>query len=127
MGIAQGRKLPRLTSRNFIRRAHHRRLTRPIRRSGQKVLYFVDIYANYFDPQLAEALVAVLEHNGVAYMCIPIKNRPACRRSPAVRWITPASWPNITSLFSPKPCGKDIMSWPPNRPRPSALRVNIRN
>jgi len=70
-GVAQGRKLPRVTSRNFIRRAQRRRLTRPIRRSGQKVLYFVDIYANYFDPQLAEALVAVLEHNGVAVYVHP--------------------------------------------------------
>ena len=33
--------------------------------AGEKVVYFVDTYANYFDPQLAEALVAVLEHNGV--------------------------------------------------------------
>ena len=66
LGIAQGRKLPRVASRSFLRRAARRRLTRPARRSGQKVLYFVDVYANYFDPQLAEALVAVLEHNGVA-------------------------------------------------------------
>jgi FAD/FMN-containing dehydrogenase/Fe-S oxidoreductase len=75
-GIAQGRKLPRLASRNFIRRAHRRRLTRPVRRSGQKVLYFVDIYANYFDPQLAEALVAVLAHNGVATY-VPPDQKPA--------------------------------------------------
>ena len=71
LGIAQGRKLPRLTSRNFIRRAHHRRLTRPIRRGVQKVLYFVDTYANYFDPQLGEALVAVLAHNGVGVYVHP--------------------------------------------------------
>ncbi len=76
LGIAQGRKLPRVTSRNFIRRAHRRRLTRPIRRSSQKVLYFVDTYANYFDPQLGEALVAVLEHNGVA-VYVPAGQKPA--------------------------------------------------
>jgi FAD/FMN-containing dehydrogenase/Fe-S oxidoreductase len=64
-GVAQGRKLPRVASRSFLRRAARRRLTRPSRHAGQKVLYFVDVYANYFDPQLAEALVAVLEHNGV--------------------------------------------------------------
>jgi Fe-S oxidoreductase len=29
-------------------------------------LYFVDTYANHFDSQIAEALMAVLEHNGVA-------------------------------------------------------------
>ncbi len=71
MGIAQGRKLPRVASRSFLRRAARRRLTRPSRRSGQKVVYFVDVYANYFDPQLAEALVAVLEHNGVAVYVHP--------------------------------------------------------
>ena len=53
-------------ARSFLRRARSgRRLTRPSRRGGQKVLYFVDVYANYFDPQLAEAFVAVLEHNGI--------------------------------------------------------------
>ena len=71
LGIAQGRKLPRVASRSFMRRAARRRLTRPVRRSGQKVLYFVDLYANYFDPQLAECLVAVLEHNGVGVYVHP--------------------------------------------------------
>ena len=71
LGIAQGRKLPRVASRSFLRRAARRRLTRPSRRSGQKVLYFVDVYANYFDPQLAEALVAVLEHNGISVYVHP--------------------------------------------------------
>jgi FAD/FMN-containing dehydrogenase/Fe-S oxidoreductase len=65
LGIAQGRKLPRVASRSFLRRAARRRLTRLSRHAGLKVLYFVDVYANYFDPQLAEAFVAVLEHNGV--------------------------------------------------------------
>lgn len=71
LGISQGRKLPRVASRNFLRRAARRRLTRPSRRSGQKVLYFVDTYANYFDPQLAESMVAVLEHNGIAVYVHP--------------------------------------------------------
>ncbi len=71
LGIAQGRKLPRLASRSFLRRAARRRLTRPTRGSGAKVLYFVDLYANYFDTQLAMALVKVLEHNGVAVYVHP--------------------------------------------------------
>jgi FAD/FMN-containing dehydrogenase/Fe-S oxidoreductase len=71
LGIAQGRKLPRVATRNFMRRAVRRKLTRPVRRSGQKVLYFVDIYANYFDPQLAECLTAVFEHNGVGIYVHP--------------------------------------------------------
>ncbi|HET6884193.1 MAG TPA: anaerobic glycerol-3-phosphate dehydrogenase subunit C [Pirellulales bacterium] len=70
-GIAQGRKLPRFAPRPFMRRANRRRLTRPTRRSGRKVLYFIDTYANYHDPQLAEAMVAVLEHNGVAVYVHP--------------------------------------------------------
>ena len=65
-GIAQGRKLPRVTSRNFLRRAVRRRLARPTRANERKVAYFVDLYANYHDPQLAEAAVAVLKHNGVS-------------------------------------------------------------
>ena len=70
-GIAQGRKLPRFAPRPFMRRASRRRLTRPTRRSGRKVLYFIDTYANYHDPQLAEAMVAVLEHNGVSVYVHP--------------------------------------------------------
>jgi FAD/FMN-containing dehydrogenase/Fe-S oxidoreductase len=71
LGIAQDRKLPRVVSRSFIRRAGRRRQIRPTRRSGRKVAYFVDTYANYHDPQLAEAWVAVLEHNGVAVYVPP--------------------------------------------------------
>jgi Fe-S oxidoreductase/FAD/FMN-containing dehydrogenase len=71
LGIAQGRKLPRVAGRSFLRRAARRRLTRPARHGGEKVLYFVDVFANYFDPQLAEAVVAVLEHNGASVFVHP--------------------------------------------------------
>ncbi|MGD9719643.1 MAG: anaerobic glycerol-3-phosphate dehydrogenase subunit C [Pirellulales bacterium] len=71
LGVARRRKLPRFASRNFMRIASRRRLTRPTRRDVAKVLYFVDTYANYHDPQLAEALVAVLEHNAVAVYVHP--------------------------------------------------------
>jgi len=71
MGIAQGRKLPRFESRPFLQLAHRRRLTRLPRRGGQKVLYFVDTYANWHDTQLARALVAILEHNGIAVYVAP--------------------------------------------------------
>ncbi|MCH5377996.1 MAG: 4Fe-4S dicluster domain-containing protein, partial [Planctomycetes bacterium] len=71
MGIAQGRKLPRFESRPFHQLAHRRRLTRPPRRSGQRVLYFVDTYANWHDTQLARAFVANLEHNGIAVYVAP--------------------------------------------------------
>lgn len=70
-GIAQGRKLPRLASRNFLRQAHRRRLTRPTRHGDRKVVFFVDLYANWFDVQLAEALVAILRHNGISVYVPP--------------------------------------------------------
>ena len=43
-----------------------RRLHLPIRTSAEKIVYFVDTYANHFDTQLGEALVAVMRHNGVS-------------------------------------------------------------
>ena len=70
-GLAQGRKLPRFSRRHFLSRAGRRRLTRPTRRTGRKILYFVDVYANWFDVQLAEALVSLLEYNGVAVYVHP--------------------------------------------------------
>jgi Fe-S oxidoreductase len=71
MGLAQGRRLPAVARRSFLNTAARRRWTQPTRRSGPKVLYFVDTYANYFDPELAEALVAVFEHNGIAVFTPP--------------------------------------------------------
>src|SRR5690606_34071577 len=51
--------------------ANRRRLTRPTRRSGRKVLYFIDNFVNYHDAELGDALVAVMEHNGVAVYVHP--------------------------------------------------------
>jgi len=66
LGIAQGRKLPRFSRQIFLQSASQRRLNRPQRSRTEKVLYFVDTYANFCDTQLAEALVAVMEHNGIS-------------------------------------------------------------
>ncbi|MEM8944216.1 MAG: anaerobic glycerol-3-phosphate dehydrogenase subunit C [Planctomycetota bacterium] len=66
LGIAKGRKLPRFTQRPYLQQAAQQRLNRPQRSASEKVLYFVDTYANYCDTQLAEAFVAVLGHNGIA-------------------------------------------------------------
>lgn len=71
IGIAHGRKLPKLANRSFVRWAHRHRLTRPSRQSTQKVLYFVDIYANWYDTQLGEALVRILEHNHIGVYVQP--------------------------------------------------------
>jgi FAD/FMN-containing dehydrogenase/Fe-S oxidoreductase len=80
VGIAQGRKLPQVSSSSFLRRAERRRLTRPTRRTGGKVLYFVDLYANWYDVQLAEALVAVLQHNNIAVYVHPAQQPSGMNR-----------------------------------------------
>ncbi|MCE9603950.1 MAG: anaerobic glycerol-3-phosphate dehydrogenase subunit C [Planctomycetia bacterium] len=71
IGIAHARKLPTFASRVYMRRAKTKLLTKPARSAGRKVLFFVDTYANYHDPQLAEALVAVFEHNGISVFVPP--------------------------------------------------------
>ncbi len=76
LGIAQGRKLPRVVRSSFLRRAARRRLTKPRRQRELKVAYFVDSYVNYHDPQLGEALLAILKHNSVA-IYVPPKQKQA--------------------------------------------------
>jgi Fe-S oxidoreductase len=64
LGLARRRTLPSFAFRTFMARARRRGLTkRPA--DGPAVAYFVDTYANVFDPAIAEATVAVLRHNGV--------------------------------------------------------------
>ncbi len=77
-GISKERALPRFTHRTFLRRAWRLKLTgkrAPIRgtearpdarvRKAEKVVYFVDLYANYHDPSIGLATVAVLRHHGI--------------------------------------------------------------
>ena len=64
IGLAAGRRLPPLANRTYLQQAASRRLHRPSRRE-EKVLYFVDTYANHVDTQLATALERVLAHHGV--------------------------------------------------------------
>jgi Fe-S oxidoreductase len=64
-GVSRRRHLPPFAGRSFLRRARHRGWTRKPRSARPRVAYFVDIFANYNDPLLAESLVAVLHHNGI--------------------------------------------------------------
>ncbi|MBL9163626.1 MAG: anaerobic glycerol-3-phosphate dehydrogenase subunit C [Planctomycetaceae bacterium] len=66
LGIAQGRKLPRFQRGPFLESATQERYAKPNRDPGDKVLLFVDTFANFCDQQLVKALVAVLEHNNVS-------------------------------------------------------------
>jgi FAD/FMN-containing dehydrogenase/Fe-S oxidoreductase len=71
LGVAQGRKLPRFTGHRVMRWAARHGLTRPSRRSGPRVLYFLDTYARRHDPLLVKSLVAVLERNGIGVFIDP--------------------------------------------------------
>jgi FAD/FMN-containing dehydrogenase/Fe-S oxidoreductase len=82
-GLSRRRRLPRFTRRPFLRLARRRGWSRkptaapgaPADRNAAagpgpsaapaRVAYFVDVFANYNDPLLAEAVVAVLRHNGI--------------------------------------------------------------
>jgi Fe-S oxidoreductase len=64
-GIAQGRRLPQIAQQSFLRWATRRRLHRPRKSQGPRVLYFVDTYANWHNPVLAQSLVQVLQHQGI--------------------------------------------------------------
>ena len=65
-GLSRHRKLPKLRRTPFVRRAAKLGLgkARP-HATGPRVVYFVDVFANYFDQELAEAVVAVLHQAGV--------------------------------------------------------------
>lgn len=71
LGIAQGRRLPRFTGNAFLRWAARRGLTRPSRRAGPRVLFFLDTFARRHDPLVARSLVALLERSGVGVFIDP--------------------------------------------------------
>jgi FAD/FMN-containing dehydrogenase/Fe-S oxidoreductase len=79
-GVSRLRHLPTFTSRSFLRKAKKCGWTRPPRGKGPRVAYFVDIYPNYNDPQIAEATVAVLHHNGMEVYVPP--DQTGCGMAP---------------------------------------------
>jgi FAD/FMN-containing dehydrogenase/Fe-S oxidoreductase len=64
-GVSRQRRLPLFAGRNFLWRAQRRGWSRPPRPHRDRVAYFVDLFATYNDPLIAEAVVAVLHHNGI--------------------------------------------------------------
>lgn len=71
VGLSRMRKLPRIDRQSFLQRAARSHWTRQTKTQGPRVVYFTDLYANWFDVQLAEATVAVLQHNGVSVYVHP--------------------------------------------------------
>ena len=65
-GLSRLRLMPKAHRWSFVHRADRLGLTKPRASApGPRVAYFVDIFANYFDQDLAETAVALLQHAGV--------------------------------------------------------------
>jgi Fe-S oxidoreductase len=75
-GLSRRRRLPRFALRPFLRLARRRGWSREFSSSGDtangqmpldtsRVAYFADVFANFNDPMIGEATVAVLRHNGI--------------------------------------------------------------
>jgi FAD/FMN-containing dehydrogenase/Fe-S oxidoreductase len=65
-GLAQGRKLPAVAKSSFLKWAEQQRLDRTSRKDGDKVVYFTDVFATWFDTNLGKAAVKTLQHNGIS-------------------------------------------------------------
>lgn len=64
-GLSPKRRLPRFAFRHFLSLARKRGWTRRQPSPRPRVAYFADTFATYADPQLGEAAVAVLQHQGL--------------------------------------------------------------
>ena len=65
-GLSRHRSLPWAHRTTFLRRAERLGLTRARPQApGPRVAYFVDVFANHFDQELAESVVGVLRQAGV--------------------------------------------------------------
>lgn len=75
LGVSRHRVLPRIRRTPFTRRALRLGLTRPRpQQSGPRVAYFVDVFANYYDHELAESVVSVLQQAEVNVL-VPHRQR----------------------------------------------------
>jgi FAD/FMN-containing dehydrogenase/Fe-S oxidoreductase len=80
LGVSRKRRLPPFTTKSFLRRAKAHGWTRRPRGRQPRVAYFVDVFANYNDPQIAEAVVRVLHHQGIE-VYVPLGQR-GCGMAP---------------------------------------------
>jgi FAD/FMN-containing dehydrogenase/Fe-S oxidoreductase len=64
-GLSAARELPPVVHETFIRHAVRRRWTKPLPHGGLKVIYFVDQYANYHDPDIGKAFAEILQQNSI--------------------------------------------------------------
>src|SRR5262249_33143703 len=64
LGLSKKRRLPPFASPHFLRQAQRRGWTRKPDSHRPRLAYFVDTFANHYDPQIAEATVLILQHQG---------------------------------------------------------------
>ena len=65
LGISRHRKLPLFARRSFLRSLRSESLEAGSANGNRPVVYFVGDYANYYDPELSQAFVAILQHNDI--------------------------------------------------------------
>ncbi len=74
-GLSRLRRLPKAHRTPFVSRAGRLGLSKPRSHApGPRVAYFVDVYANYFDQELAQSVVAVL-HQAEVNVHVPAGQR----------------------------------------------------
>lgn len=66
-GLSSAREIPALAGESFIRYATRRRWHKASPHGGLKVVYFVDHFANYHDPEIGRALAEILQHNQIGF------------------------------------------------------------
>ncbi|MSR30387.1 MAG: FAD-binding oxidoreductase [Gemmataceae bacterium] len=71
LGISRHRSLAKFSRVNFLHRARQKGWTIPPRPGRPRVAYFLDPFANYNEPEIAEAVVGVLHHNHVEVLIPP--------------------------------------------------------
>ena len=64
-GLSQARELPLIARTSFMRHATKRRWTKLNPQGGLKVVYFVDHYANYHDPDIGRAVAEIMQQNSI--------------------------------------------------------------
>ena len=66
LGISRHRKLPPFARRTFLRQVQRTASIRDLIGGGKRpVVYFVDHFANYHDPDLGRAFIEIMRHHGL--------------------------------------------------------------
>lgn len=64
-GIHRHRKVPSFASKPFLSTATREQTNSSLAVEQRAVVYFVDHFANFYDPEIASAFLAILEHNDI--------------------------------------------------------------